>query len=315
MAQPAGSDRVPRPDSATLAAAPTAEASRRDLILIVVASLAFATSGPLGKVAAPFPAIAVASARTGLAAIVLALVARRDLIASLAQLSRRQRAGVLLAGTLLGGHFALFLGGLAATSLASAVALISLEPLSVVLAAFFVFGIRPTRRELFGLLVATAGAVVVASAAGSGEHRLAGDLMVLGAVVLYGGYVASARGLRDALPATPYAAAVYGTSSIVLLPFAIPLVVASPAQLTGTIAASVIALALIPTLIGHTLVQRAARHVPPVLVALVSPGETVGAIAIGAIVMGTLPTGREAVGALLVLTGATLAIVKPSAKA
>ncbi len=287
-----------------------AELSRRDVALAVVAALAFATSGPLGKVAASVPAIAIACARTGIAALILALVSPRQLARALASLSRRQRGGVVLAGALLGAHFALFLGGLASTSLAAAVALVSLEPLAVVLAAFVAFGIRPKRGELLGLLVATAGAVVVASGAGAGEHRLAGDLMVLAAVGLYGAYVAFARGLRDALPATPYAAAVYGTASLVLLPFAIPLLLSSGVP-SPRAALSVLGLAFVPTLIGHTLVQRAARHAPPVLVALVSPGETVGALAIGAVALGAAPTPREAAGAALVIAGATLAVVKP----
>lgn len=279
------------------------------IALVIVAAIAFATSGPLGKIAATIPAIAVASARTGLAAIVLALVAPKELIRSLSSLSARRRAGVLLAGALLGAHFALFLGGLAATSLAAAVALVSLEPLAVVLAAFLAFRLRPSRRELAGLLVATAGAVVVASGAGAGEHRLAGDVMVLGAVALFGAYVASARGLRDAMPATQYAAAVYGTSALVLLPLALfTRIGASSGPPSARALFAVLGLALIPTLIGHTLVQRAARHAPPVLVALVCPGETVGALAIGALAMGTLPTVREAIGATIVVVGATLAI-------
>jgi drug/metabolite transporter (DMT)-like permease len=293
------------------AEAATPEISRRDLALVTVAAIAFATSGPLGKVASSFPAIATASVRTGLAAVVLALVGPRELVTSLRKLSTRQRGGVLLAGALLGGHFALFLAGLGATSLASAVALISLEPLSVVLAAFFAFGIRPKRREIGGLLLATAGAAVVASAAGVGEHRLAGDVLVLGAVVLFGAYVAAARGLRDALPATPYAAAVYGTASLALLPFAVPLVLTSASPVPEPrVALSILGLALVPTLIGHTLVQRAARHAPPVLVALVCPGETLGAMAIGAVAMGTMPTTREAIGAALILAGATIAVLK-----
>jgi drug/metabolite transporter (DMT)-like permease len=279
---------------------------RQNVWLVVIASLAFATSGPLGKVAASVPAVAVAAARTGIAGIILALVAPRLFARSLAGLSSRQRLGVLFAGALLGAHFVLFLAGLAATSLASAVALISLEPLAVVLAAFFVFRLRPTRREMYGLLIATAGAVVVASSAGQGEHRFSGDALVLGAVVLYGAYVAAARGLRDALPATQYASAVYLTASIVLLPLAVPLVHEVPGARAS---AAVLGLAFIPTLIGHTFVQRAARTAPPVLVALVSAGETVGAILIGALAMGAWPTPREGLGAFIVLAGATLAIV------
>jgi drug/metabolite transporter (DMT)-like permease len=280
--------------------------SRRDLAVVVAASLAFATSGPLGKVAASLPATLTASARTGLAALVLTAAAPRTLLRSLAALSASQRAGVALAGAVLGAHFALFLGGLAATSLVAAVSLISLEPLSVVLAAFVAFRIWPTRKQIVGLALATAGAVVIASGAGAGEHRLAGDVMVFGSVVLYGVYVAIARGLRNAMPATPYAAAVYGTASFVLLPIAVPASLGHSMP-SATVIASVVALALVPTLIGHTLVQWAARHAPPAVVALVSPGETLGAIAIGVLVMGTVPSVHEAAGAVLVLVGATVA--------
>ncbi|MDB4933231.1 MAG: transporter of the drug/metabolite transporter superfamily [Labilithrix sp.] len=277
------------------------------MVLALVASAAFATSGPLGKAASSIPAIVVACARTGIAGVLLAVVAPVVLARSVRALSSRQRAGVALAGTLLAAHFALFLGGLGATSLAAAVALVSLEPIAVVLAAFFAFGVRPTRREMLGLLVATLGAVVVATGAGEGEHRLAGDLMVLGCVVLYGAYVMAARGLKDAMPPLPYASVVYGTASLVLLPFAIVLgtTAAVPAPKP---ALAVLAMALVPTLIGHTLVQRIARRAPPVLVALVSPGETAGSLVIGAVVMGSAPTMHEGMGCGLVLVGATLAV-------
>lgn len=282
--------------------------TRKTIALIGLASLAFATSGPLGKVAASLPAIAVASLRTGLAAIVLVLVDVRGFVAAVKGLDGRQRRGVFVAGALLGGHLALFLAGLASTSLAAAVSLVSLEPLAVVLAAFVAFRLRPTRLELVGLLVATLGAFVVASAAGAGDHRLAGDLLVLVAVMLFGAYVAAARGLRDALPATPYAAAVYGTSALVLLPAAVPLLLRAPAP-SFEASAAVLGLALIPTLVGHTIVQRAAREAPPALVALVCPGETLGAIAIGAAFMRTSPSLREGIGAAIVLAGATIAIL------
>lgn len=285
----------------------------RDGGLVLLASVAFATAGPLGKVAAGVPAVVVACARTGIAAAVLGVVARRVLRRALGALTRRQRVGVIVAGVLLAAHFALFMAGLAATSLAAAVALVSLEPLAVVLAAFFAFGLRPTRRELAGLLLATAGAVVVGSAAGVGEHRLLGDAFVLLAVVLYGGYVASARGLRDALPPLPYASAVYGTASLALLPAS--LVLGARAGLPGREPLlAIVALGLVPTLVGHTVMQRVARRAPPVLVALVSPGETVGSLAIGAALMGAAPTWTEGAGCALILAGVVLAVTGRAAE-
>jgi drug/metabolite transporter (DMT)-like permease len=281
----------------------------RDLGVASAALLAFSTAAPLAKVAKEIPATAMAAGRCAIAAAILMLVAvgPRALGRTLSGLSGKQRTAVALVGVLLAAHFALYLGGLIATSLAAAVALVALEPVAVVIAAFVAFGIKPLPREAAGLVVATVGAVVVGTGAGAGEHRLAGDLMVLGSVVLYGAYVAAARGLRDALPALPYATAVYGTACLALLPLAIPAALHAPPPSPRALVA-LAGLGVLPTLVGHTLVQVSARRAPPVLVALISPGETVGSLVIATLLMGAAPTLREAGGAALILAGATLVL-------
>jgi drug/metabolite transporter (DMT)-like permease len=272
-----------------------------------MAALAFSTSSPLARLAVGISPVAVAAGRTLIAAVAIFAVTPRASARAISALSAKQRLALAGAGALLAAHFALFLLGLAWTSLPAAVALVSLEPLSVVLAAWVAFGIRPTRHEGAGVVIATFGALVVASGAGYGEHTLVGDGTVLGAVILFGAYVASARGLRDAMPALPYAASVYAVCTLVLAPIALPLTLgASPPPATW---AAIVALGLVPTLIGHTLVQSAARSVPPAIVAMSSPGETVGSLLIGALAMGAIPTAREGCGALLVIAGATLAII------
>jgi drug/metabolite transporter (DMT)-like permease len=148
--------------------------------------------------------------------------------------------------------------------------------------------------------------MVVASGAGGGEHRLVGDAMVVAAVAFFGAYVAFARGLRDSMPVMPYAGAVYGVAAVALAPFALA-AQRGPAPAWSWVA--VVALGLVPTLVGHTLVQGAARRVSPALVGLVSPGETVGSLAIGAVFLGAMPSAREALGTTLVLAGATIAVV------
>jgi drug/metabolite transporter (DMT)-like permease len=67
-------------------------------------------------------------------------------------------------------------------------------------------------------------------------------------------------------------------------------------------------LALVPTLVGHTAVQGAARRLSPSLVALASPAETVGALAIAAVAWGTFASPAELAGALVILGGVGLAI-------
>jgi len=286
-------------------------AARGPALFLLVASAAFSTAGPLARLARPVHPLVVAFGRVAIAALLLTAFGPRVVARSFPGLTPRQRAVVLGAGVLLAVHFALFLWGLDRTSLPAALSLVALEPLSVILWSWAIFGIRPTRPEQIGVVLATAGAALIAQGSGSGEHRLDGDLMVLGAVVLYGLYVAAARGLRDALPGQAYAAIVY-TSAAVALAVSLPLVpgaLESAWPLPSQAAVAIILIALLPTVLGHTSVQWAARKMSPAIVALVSPGETLGGIALGAAWLGAIPTPTEILGALIILSGTTIAII------
>jgi drug/metabolite transporter (DMT)-like permease len=283
-------------------------------LFIFVASVAFATSGPLARLARPEPPLFAAFGRVVLAAAILLLIdlrgalgALRDLFRGLAPVAPRR--AVLLGGVLLAAHFACFLGGIDTTSLPAAIALVSLEPLSVVIFAWLLHGDRPTRGEALGVLVATIGGFVVARGAGAGEHRLLGDVLVIVAVAFYGAYVAVVRRTRDALAAKHAAAFVYLVAAIVLLVAMVfaPITIVWPPPQRASLA--IVGLAVIPTLIGHTAIQTASRYLSPATIALVSPGESVFGIAIAAFMMNARPTAVEAVGALVILLGATIAIV------
>lgn len=272
-------------------------------LFVFLASIAFATSGPMARLARPAHPLFVAFGRVAIASVVLLVFSGRTL------LPFRMPRAVILGGVLLAAHFALFLWGLETTSLPAAIALVSLEPLSVVLAAWAIHGDRPRRPELVGVIVATVGGAIVAQGAGSGEHRLLGDVLVLVAVALYGVYVAAVRHTRDLMPATTAAALVYLVSAITLglAVLVTPRTWIWPLPSRALVA--IAGLAFIPTLLGHTAVQAASRVMSPSVVALVSPGESMLGIAIAAIFMGARPTATEAAGALVIVAGATIAIV------
>lgn len=294
---------------------PAPASAGRRILFVLVASAAYATSGPLARLAAPAHPFAIAFGRVALAAVLLALVDMRATWAAIRGLRARARIGVALAGTILALHFGLFTWGLTETSLPAALSLVSLEPLAVVLVAWAAHGIRPRRLEVVGVVLATAGAVLVARGAGQGEHRAFGDGIVLASVALYGVYVAAARKLRDVVPARQYPALVYGSAAIALacaLPLA-PLVGAAgeSARIWPLPSSSLVyigLLALIPTMLGHSLVQTAARTMSPSLVALVSPGETLGGLVIAGIAMHLAPTPIELAGAIVILSGVGAAI-------
>jgi drug/metabolite transporter (DMT)-like permease len=280
-------------------------ASLPELCLVALAAAAFATASPLAKLAHGVPFAVLAAARCAIAAFGLLLVRPTETLRAVAALSPRQRASLVSAGLLLAAHFAFFLGGLLATSLAAAAALVSLEPIAVVLAAWVAFRERPTGREQVGLAIAVAGALVVASGAGTGQHSLKGDALVLAGVAFFGAYVAMARGLRETLPMAPYAASVYSVAAIALAPLAVALPPTAPVPAASI--AVVVAMGLVPTLVGHTLMQRAARVVPASIAALACPGETVGATLLGACI-GHAPSTAEWAGAAFVVLGATVAV-------
>jgi drug/metabolite transporter (DMT)-like permease len=288
------------------AAAPAAP--WRELAYVAIAAAVFATSGPIAKVIGTVHPIGVACGRTGLAALGLLLVDGVAIVRAWRDAPAREWWRALLAGALLAAHFGAYLGGLATTSLAAASALVSIEPIAVLAVAALVHGLHPRPAELVGVALATVGAFVVGSAAGHGDHRLSGDLLVVASVFLYGFYVAAARGVSPAIPSRAYAAFVYGAASLVLVPV---IALLPEAQRWPSLGDSmrVVVLAVFPTLIGHTLIQRGASRVRPAVLALVSPGETVGSIAIGACMLHMPPSGREWAGVAVVLAGTTLAAV------
>ncbi len=287
---------------------------RRAALFVLFTGAVFSVASPLARWARPTHPLVVAFGRLAVAALVLVALERGALLAAARALSARQRVTVFLAGALLAAHFACFLWGLDHTSLPAAVSLVSLEPLGVVLCAWAFLGVVPSRPEQMGVVLATAGAVVVAQSAGQGEHRLVGDLAVLAAVVIFGLYLTVARALKDALPARSYAALVYTTAGLVLAVILAlrPGAFDPPAWPLGARSvAAIVALGLVPTVIGHTAVQTASRSLPPAIVGLVSPCETLGGIAIGAALMGAVPSAQELSGAAIILAGSAVAILAP----
>src|SRR6476660_7749896 len=100
-----------------------------DALLLVTAIVAVSTSAPLVREAAA-PALTISLWRTTLGAVATAPVAGRQRTS----LNRRERRLILAAGLVLAGHFATWISSLSYTSVASAVTLVSTQP---VWTAFF----------------------------------------------------------------------------------------------------------------------------------------------------------------------------------
>jgi drug/metabolite transporter (DMT)-like permease len=265
--------------------------------------LAISTSPILIRLAA-MPALALAFWRCLAGAAALAPFAGT---ASVGRLGRAEVVRLVAAGVFLAVHFALWNASLALTTVAAATTLVSMAPLFVGLGARFL-GETPTRRAWLGILVATAGAVVIAvgDAAGAAVGSVVGDVMAFAGALALAGYLLLGRVARRRLPVSTYAASVYGVAAAVLLPACL----LTGASLGGYPPASWLALAAVvvgPQLLGHTVFNGLLASVSATVVAVTMLVEPIGATALAWLLFDELPGQGFWLGAPLVLGGVWLA--------
>jgi drug/metabolite transporter (DMT)-like permease len=274
------------------------------------------SASPILVRAAHLPALALAFWRCLAGAVVLAPFAAAARPggpaaswAARVGLPPREAGRLLLAGALLAVHFALFNASLSFTTVASSAVLVSSSPLFVGLGARLA-GEPPSRRAWLGILLATAGAVVVglgdAGAVELGPRALLGDAMAFAGAAAIAGYLLIGRSVRQRLPLATYAASVYGTAAAVLLPACL----LTGARLGGYQAGSWLVLAGIvvgPQLLGHTVFNGLLSTVTATTVAVVILTEPVGATLLAWVLFDEVPTAWFWLGAPLVLAGVWLA--------
>jgi drug/metabolite transporter (DMT)-like permease len=277
--------------------------SRVTGLLLAIGILAVSTSAPLVHFAEPAPPLLVASLRVTLAAIVLLAVSARDLPA-VARLSAREKLFVVASGILLGSHYAVWIASLYYTSTAASVALVATQPVFAGLMAWIFLGEGIARREVIGIAIAAIGCGLLAGGdlTKAGRDALIGDGLALAGAVTAAGYFIVGRRLRDAVPLAAYLAVVNAIAAVLLL--ATAALAGTPFRGFGAEDYTAIALcALIPSLIGHSLLNWTVRRVPVHLVALAILGEPIGASALSWLFFKEVPPSHAVLGGVVILGG------------
>lgn len=218
-------------------------------------------------------------------------------------MTRREVILSAASGVFLALHFVSWFTSLKYTSIASSVVLVTTQPLFVVLGSFVFFKERVSRKALYGVLLAFAGSLVIgATDFQLGGRAFIGDLYALFAAVMVSGYLLLGRRLRGNVGLAGYTFVTYGASSLVLI---------------ATVLASQLpfypyperdwlvfgALALVCTVLGHTVFNWVLRYVPASVVSVSVLGEPLGAILWAAVFFGENPTLRQAIGGGLIFAG------------
>jgi drug/metabolite transporter (DMT)-like permease len=254
------------------------------------------------------PPLAVAFYRIFLASVLLAPFAAASAARSWPALPGRARALLVASGVALGVHFATWIASLSFTSVAASVLLVNTTPLFTLAfsRAFLGETVGPRVMAAMGLAIAGAGLIAVGDWA-EGTNSLTGDLLALVGAVTMSLYHVIGRGLRAALPLDAYVLAVWSTAAATLALLSLAARVGLAGYSPRTYA-FLLALALIPTLGGHGLVNRSLRLLPAPTVGLFLLGEPVGATTLAYFFFHEVPSAWTLAGGAVVLAALTMLV-------
>ena len=236
--------------------------------------------------------------------------------------SRTDLALATVAGLALAAHFAAWFESLVWTSVAASVTLVTTQPVFVAVGAALLLDERLTPRILGGMAVALTGAVgmsvgplvvgplraggdVVASlrtAVAATPGQFYGNALALAGAVLAGVYVLTGRSLRQRLPLFAYTFVVYAVCTVALGGLA----VGTDAALLGYPRVEwglFLAMALLPGMVGHTVINWALKYVESSVVSVSLLGEPVGSTLLALVLLGEAPETITVVGGAVVLVG------------
>jgi drug/metabolite transporter (DMT)-like permease len=280
--------------------------------LTVSLAVVFVSFGAVLARVAAAPALAVSFYRVALASLVLVPFAARPAAASYPRLSPRHRLALLASGAFLALHFATWIASLSYTTIASSVLLVNTAPLFAIGLSRAFLHERAPRVVLVALPVALAGATLIALGDYTGDPgSLRGNLLAVAGAVTVAAYQVIGRGLRHALPLEAYVLGVWATAGAVLAALA----GASGVALHGfppRTWLAFLALALVPTIGGHGLVNKSLRSLPAPTVGLFLLGEPLGASILAFLMFGETPGPWTLVGGAFVLAALVLVVVRRS---
>jgi drug/metabolite transporter (DMT)-like permease len=209
---------------------------------------------------------------------------------------------LIFSGLTLGFHFLFWMDSLRFTSVASSTAILTLEPIFVMLGSFWLFRQRLSRAALFSMIVAICGAILI----GWGDLQFSGTalkgdfLSLLGtlAVVIH---MLLGKSLRAHTSAFVYSFFVFLFAAIILAVYTFYQGYSFtnyPAKEWGIF----LLLAIVPTIFGHYLFNWLLKYMKATSVSMSVLGEPLGATILAYYILGeTITTIQIAAGGMLLI--------------
>lgn len=249
------------------------------------------------------PSLVIAACRLTIASLILAPAALIRAKEELRTLTRGDLQLALLSGLFLGLHFATWISSLEYTSVASSVVFVSTSPIFVGLASHSLLKERVSPQMFLGIAVSMLGGMIIGYGdLGLGARELFGDLLAIAGAVMVSGYFLVGRRLRRQLSLLSYIFLVYATAAGFLV--ALCLLTGHPfSGYSRQTYLMFFLLAVVPQIIGHSSFNWALAYLPATFVGVSTLGEPVGSTILAYFILSEIPTLTKIGGGVLILAG------------
>jgi drug/metabolite transporter (DMT)-like permease len=249
------------------------------------------------------PSLVIAASRLIIASLILAPVALVRGKDELRSLTRGDLQLALLSGLFLGLHFATWISSLEYTSVASSVVFVDTSPLFVGLASHFLLKEKVSQKMFAGIAIAVLGGMIIGYGDfGLGARELFGDLLALAGAVAVSGYLLVGRKLRRHLSLLSYIFLVYATGAVFLVAVCLAMGHTFSGYPQRTYLMFVL-LAIVPQIIGHSSYNWALKYLPATFVGVGTLGEPIGSSILAYFILRETPTLAKIGGGALILAG------------
>lgn len=227
-------------------------------------------------------------------------------IEEIKNLTKKEWFIIITTGFFLAIHFAAWISSLEYTTVASSVILVSAHPLIVAWIGGWYLDEKPPPKIYIGIVIALLGVILMAySDYTISEWALFGDLLALLGMLAVAGYILRGRKIRQNMDLVPYAFLVYLSSTFFLGLFSLGFSTSFEIYSWNEYLIF-LALAVIPTMFGHTVYNWALKYVRARLVSISLLGEPIGSSILAFLILQEVPPRLTLFGGIVVLFGVYL---------
>ena len=269
---------------------------------LIIGIFAISTSAILIRWSSSDPLV-IGSYRQTFATFLFLPFLLKDKFQEILNLSSREILELLIIGILLGAHFGFWISSVKATSVAASVLLGTCHIVYVSIIGWIVFGEKLNNRGIIGTVIALAGIIILFwgdLVEDPGNFR--GNFLAFISGILAGLYYLGGRKHRKNISLPTYAFIVYFSSAVVMW-FVVLTQGLEYRSIPNSEFQLFFLMALVPTLLGHTMQNWALAFLPAYVISITLLAEPIGSGLLAWYIFSEVPSLGVLVGGLIVLVG------------